>query len=556
MPKRLQQEDLSSVVDVVRQSPDGARVSEIAEALKSRAPRRTIQYWLRSLVDERRLIKEGEKRGARYRLPAAAEAQKEAAARQTAAAEEKPEEITVPLSAESKETREYLRQPSGARKAVGYNRRFLDSYRPNTSSYLSPKERAHLAEVGKTKTEVEAAGTYAKQILNRLLIDLSWNSSRLEGNTYSLLDTRRLIEFGEEAQGRNRLEAQMILNHKEAIAFLVSAADEIGFNRYTILNLHGILAQNLLSDEASAGRLRRIAVGIEKSAFHPLEVPQLIEECFNQVLATAQAIHDPFEQSFFAMVQLPYLQPFDDVNKRVSRLAANIPFIKGNLSPLSFTGVPRSTYTDAMLGVYELNKVDLLKDTFIWAYERSAERYAAVRQSLGEPNPFRQRHREALRQLVGDVVRRHMGRKEATAYITDWLNSNVGLEERGKFREMAESDLLSLHEGNFARLQVRPSEFAAWQVVWENKELAFPAPEERYDIERGVVVFWGIDRDKRIRCAISQEALDDHFHGDNRNKIAVFRENLAAIEEIARRKYLSGRVEPDGTVLIRTADIA
>ena len=81
---------------------------------------------------------------------------------------------------------------------------------------------------------------------------------------------------------------------------------------------------------------------------------------------------------------------------------------------------------------------------------------------------------------MGDVVRRHLTRKEATAYIAESLNSNVAVDERGKFREMAESDLLSLHEGNFARLGVRPSEFAAWQVVWENKELTFPAPEERY----------------------------------------------------------------------------
>jgi hypothetical protein len=318
----------------------------------------------------------------------------------------------------------------------------------------------------------------------------------------------------------------MILNHKDAIAFLVSAADEIGFNRYTILNLHGILAQNLLPDEAAPGRLRRIAVGIEKSAFHPLEVPQL-----------------------------PYLQPFDDVNKRVSRLGANIPFIKGNLSPLSFTGVPRSSYTDAMLGVYELNKVDLLKDIFIWAYERSAERYAAVRQSLGDPDPFRQRYREALRQIAGDVVRGKMNRKAAAAYIAEWVKDNVIADEREMFREMAESDLLSLHEGNFARLQVRPSEFAVWQVAWENKDLAFPAPEEKYDTERDVVVFWGLDRDQRIRCAISREALDDHFHGNSRNKLEVFRENRPAIEEIARRKYLFGHVEPDGTVLIRTADI-
>ena len=505
MPRNVRRNDLDLVVDIVRQSTDGARRSDIAKALKD-VPQRTLQYWLKTLVDDERLMQEGKGPAARYRLRGAIVKPEETVAQQAGSDEEKPEEAVVPLSAESKKIRDYLRQPSAARKAVGYNREFLDSYRPNTTFYLTQKERAHLAEVGKTQTGVAAAGTYAKQILNRLLIDLSWNSSRLEGNTYSLLDTRRLIEFGEEAQGRNRLEAQMILNHKDAIEFLVSEADEIGFNRHTILNLHGILAQNLLPDEAAAGRLRRIAVGIEKSAFHPLKVPQLIEECFNQVLATAQAIHDPFEQSLFAMVQLPYLQPFDDVNKPVSRLAANIPFIKANLSPLSFTDVQRSTYTDAILGVYEVNKVDLLKDVFIWAYERSAERYAAVRQSLGDPDPFRQRHRQALRQLVGDVVRRHMNRKEASAFIAEWVNSNVAADERDRFREMAESDLLNLHEGNFARLHVRPSEFAAWQVAWENKELIFPAPEERYDTSRDVVEFWGQDRTRRIRCSISREA--------------------------------------------------
>ena len=113
---------------------------------------------------------------------------------------------------------------------------------------------------------------------NRLLIDLSWNSSRLEGNTYSLLDTKRLIDFGEEAEGKEQVEAQMILNHKDAIEFLVGSAEEIGFNRHTILNLHALLANNLLADPEATGRLRQIAVGIEKSAFHPLEVPQLIEE--------------------------------------------------------------------------------------------------------------------------------------------------------------------------------------------------------------------------------------------------------------------------------------
>ncbi|MDE2562845.1 MAG: Fic family protein, partial [Sphingomonadales bacterium] len=302
--------------------------------------------------------------------------------------------------------------------------------------------------------------------LNRLLIDLSWNSSRLEGNTYSLLDTRRLIDFGQEAEGKQRLEAQMILNHKDAIEFLIGEADEIGFNRYTILNLHALLANNLLANPQAAGSLRRIGVGIERSVFLPLEVPQRIEECFDQILATANAISDPFEQAFFMMVQLPYLQPFDDVNKRVSRLSANIPLIKGNLAPLSFEGVPRQTYTDAVLGVYELNKVALLRDVFIWAYERSADRYAAVRQSLGEPDPFRLQHREALRDVIHTVVTGRMDRKAAAAHIDGWSAANIVEAERGQFREIAEDELLGLHEGNFARYQVRPGEFAAWREIW------------------------------------------------------------------------------------------
>jgi len=111
----------------------------------------------------------------------------------------------------------------------------------------------------------------------------------------------------------------MILNHKDAIEFL-GAAEEIGFNRYTILNLHALLANNLLADPTAVGRLRYIAVGIERSTFHPLEVPQLIEENFNQILATAAAVTDPFEQAFFVMVQLPYLQPSRLCARRASAM--------------------------------------------------------------------------------------------------------------------------------------------------------------------------------------------------------------------------------------------
>ena len=471
MPKQIDEKDNETILSAVARHPDGASREQIARELLRKLAVRTLQFRLRNLVKARRLEMEGVGRGVRYHLPAVAA--------EPSAGKTEPAEATnvVPVSRAGAAIQKYLNRPVEARKPVGYNRAFLDSYRPNASFYLSAEERARLSEIGTRHIAAAAAGTYAKQILNRLLIDLSWNSSRLEGNTYSLLDTRRLIEFGQEAAGRDRLEAQMIINHKDAIEFLVNAADEIGFNRHTILNLHAILANNLLADPSAAGRLRHIAVGIERSTFQPLAVPQQIEEYFDQVLATAAAIGDPYEQSFFVMVQLPYLQPFDDVNKRVSRLSANIPFIQHNLSPLSFAGVERKLYNEAILGVYEMNDTALLKDVFLWAYERSAQQYAAVRQSLGEPDPFRFKHRGAMREVIAEIVRSRLDRKAASAFLTQWTDANIDDDERERFREMAESDLLGLHEGNFARFQIRPTQFAAWRDVWSGKSATKIAAE-------------------------------------------------------------------------------
>ena len=460
MARRIPEKDLQAIIDVLTGYRGGLSAKQLHEELGGAMALRTLQYRLKHLVENSRLVQEGEARAVRYRIPIE---------RETRGAVEKPGEQPIPISKAGKEIRKYVRQAPGSREPVGYDRAFLDSYRPNETFYLSDEERVRLHEIGKPKIGEQPAGTYARQIFGRLLIDLSWNSSRMEGNTYSLLDTRRLIDFGQAAKGKDRLETQMILNHKDAIEFLVTEANEIGFNRQTILNLHAMLANNLLPDREAPGRLRRIAVGIAGSAFHPLEVPQRIEECFDQILASANAIEDPFEQAFFVMVQIPYLQPFDDVNKRVSRLSVNIPLIKANLSPLSFQDVPNDVYTQAVLGVYELRQIELLKDVFIWAYGRSTARYTAVRQSLGEPDPMRLRYRDQLREIIGSVVRRTMGRKDATIHIAQWADDNIVADDCEAFREMAETELLSLHEGNFARYWIRPSEYQAWQEVWSSE---------------------------------------------------------------------------------------
>ena len=464
MAKRDSEEDFKAIEEAVQQHPDGMTAQQIHDALKSAPPRRTLQSRLKALVDSGRLVRDSSGRWARYRMVVVTKLAMKARAglpRATFHLE------ALPLLSEvGVEIREQIRRPLLARHPVGYERGFLETYRPNHTFYLSQAERDRLRELGTPNHSEQAAGTYARKILDRLLIDLSWNSSRLEGNTYSLLETKRLIEWGRAAEGKERIETQMILNHKDAIEFLVDGAEEIGFNRHTILNLHALLANNLLGDPDAAGRLRHGPVGIGGSVFHPLEVPQLIEECFEQILDTASAIADPFEQSFFVLVQLPYLQPFDDVNKRVSRLAANIPLLKWNLSPLSFIDVPQDIYTEGLLGVYELNRTQLLRDVFLLACERSAARYAAVRQSLGEPDPFRMQHRENLREVVGAVVRGAMDQDQANSHINAWTSERIDQQERGRFREIVERELMGLHEGNFARYSIRPSEFAAWQAVW------------------------------------------------------------------------------------------
>ena len=463
MPKRISEPELDAILTAVAAHPEAVRVSAIRARLPYALPPRMLQRRLALLVEQKRLIAEGQRKGRRYRIPVAKSGEGNLAG---GSAVFEAGEVYVRISPEAEAAKQAIRAPIQIRQPVGYQRAFLDDYRPNVTYYLPAQMRQRLLDMGGPPDGGRPAGTYARTIYSRLLIDLSWNSSRLEGNTYSLLETERLLELGEAAEGKDVLEAQMILNHKAAIELLVNQADEIGFNRYTILNLHTLLADNLLADPQACGRLRRIPVGIAGTVYHPLAVPQLIEECFEQILDTAAAITDPFEQAFFGLVHLAYLQGFEDVNKRVSRLAANIPLIRGNLCPLSFVDVPERAYVDGVLAIYELNRVELLRDVFVWAYQRSSGRYSAVRQSLGEPDPFRLRYRALIAEVVARVVRREMGKQAATALARQRAAEQVSPADQARFIEVVETELMSLHEGNIARYRLRPAEYEAWRQGW------------------------------------------------------------------------------------------
>lgn len=458
----MHHDTITTQLDVLRQAiaahPQGIDAHALLRQTDLGLQQRTLQRRLALLVEQGHIGVQGKARAMRY-VPMTSSTVVQASAPPPAmpyAAQP-----YIPISPEAQAIQTYVRQPRHLRTPVAYRTEFLAAYHPNSTHYLPAKLRAQLHDMGRSPAQQTPAGTFAKDILSRLLIDLSWASSQLEGNTYSRLDTARLIELGQTAEGKDALETQMILNHKQAIEFLVHAPEAATVCPDTLFALHALLSDGLLPEPAMCGRIRSRAVEIGGSVYLPAALPQLLEELFTAVVNIAAEIEDPFEQAFFLMVHLPYLQPFEDVNKRVSRLAANIPFIRHNLCPLSFIDVPQQAYVDAIIGVYELNQVDLLRDVFAWAYARSCQQYVAVQQTLVPPDILRLRYRKALGEVVAAIVR---GRKSASeAHVQALLPPEVQPEDRVRFIQLVMTELAGLHAGNAVRFGLRPLELLDWQ---------------------------------------------------------------------------------------------
>ena len=370
----------------------------------------------------------------------------------------------IPLAPQSKKLLSYLSKSVQARIPTGYNQDFLRSYEPNKTQYLSATQVIELQKAGQVEDTVRPAGTYARNILNRLLIDLSWNSSRLEGNTYSLLETQRLIELGENAAGKDATEAQMILNHKEAIEYIIELVDEEKLSSQMVRSIHALLSENLLGDSSASGRVRQIAVGISGTTYIPLENPHVLTECFDLFIQKVNLIEDPFEQSFFSLVQLSYLQAFEDVNKRTARLVANVPLIKKNLKPLSFTDVSQEAYVKSLLGIYEKNDVSLLRDLYVWAYKRSSQRYSAIQQAMGEPNLLKLKYRSMIHEIIRTIILEKIEGKQVVSKVRNLIEAlELPATDATALFQIIETEILSLHDGNIARFKIRPSAFQEWK---------------------------------------------------------------------------------------------
>ena len=444
--------ELSRIIEILRERKTGLNRMAIGKAYRTRysveLPERTLQRRLERLVVDGKVLPDGESRRTIYR--------------HADASGEPPIAGSVPkLSAQGVRLRGLVRRSIGDREPVGYDVEWLRSYTPGKTWYLSKAERAQLREAGRTPEDDRPGGTFARDILGRLLIDLSWASSRLEGNTYTRLDTQNLLEFGQKAEGKDASETQMILNHKAAIEYIVDVATDEEIRLATILALHALLSENLLDDASDEGSLRERPVEIGGSSYTPTAIPQLIAEAFRRIVETLNAIPDPFEQALFAMTHLAYLQPFIDVNKRTSRLVANLCLIRANMCPLTFVGADEEWYLLGTLAVYEHRRTELLRDFFLPAYRHSAAKYRVVKGSVPTPDLIRLRYRDQLREVVRTIVR--SGVAPNTRLARDYsVRIDVSEEDRERFAELVMELLLSLNEGSAARYGLRPSEFRSW----------------------------------------------------------------------------------------------
>ena len=354
--------------------------------------------------------------------------------------------------------RSHLKTPYNLRAPAFHRKGFLDCYVPDRTFYLGDSERLRLLEAGSPMTPLPA-GTYARRILEQLLVDLSWASSRMEGNTYDMLETERLIRFGEEASAKDRKESVMILNHKEAIQYVVNNLAEITVSGMDLVGIHALLADGLLIDPAMAGRLRQMPVGISDSSYRPLDDSFAIEDEFRILLDKAVAIADPFEQSFFLLVHIPYLQAFADVNKRTSRVAANIPLLKSGLAPLSFTTMDDQAYLDGLLGVYELNNVSLLRQLYVDAYLTSARNYVVLRAEVDSPDKASLVYRDFVRAAVRRNVLEWQGfRRDRTLAMA--VEAGIPVDDRENLANYIEREIGGLHDGNAIRYRLTAREIA------------------------------------------------------------------------------------------------
>lgn len=260
------------------------------------------------------------------------------------------------------------------------SRKILDKYNPSifesfksvplfTKSEITLLDKLTASYQKKIK---DISATNYKREFERLMIELSWKSSQIEGNTYDLLDTEQLLKYNIAAPNHTQEEAVMLLNHKAAIEYTRENADlfnQLAINK--IIDIHTLLTQKL----GIAKSIRNRQVRITGTKYTPPDNQFVIEEAVENLCKSVNDVENVFEKALRALLLISYIQPFDDGNKRTARLTANALLMAANKCPLSYRSISPSEYKKAILLFYEMNNVQAFKKIFIDQYRFAVENY-------------------------------------------------------------------------------------------------------------------------------------------------------------------------------------
>jgi len=248
----------------------------------------------------------------------------------------------------------------------------FDTLKGNIFTEDETKKLHALHTTFQAKFEKIKSPTLIAKEFQRIMIEFSWKSSQIEGNTYSLLDTELLIKENKKAQGKTESETTMILNHKKVFEDVLENKNSFAvLTKAQIEHLHSVLTKGL----GITKNLRSAPVGITGTNYKPLDNVFQIEEAIEKMISLINAKEDFFEKAFLSLALLSYIQPFEDGNKRTARMVSNAILLAYNTTPISYRAINEVEYKKAALLFYEINNLAYFKEVFMRQYEFAVENY-------------------------------------------------------------------------------------------------------------------------------------------------------------------------------------
>lgn len=338
-----------SILNFIKENPSSSS-KEIHEGVIEKLGYATVKRILQNLLIENLLVISGKGKGTKYNLSPTFE-------------------LLHPIVIEN-----YFQKEIDERKIYNSFNFSLIKETLTSVSLFTESENNQLSELQnqyRFKSSQLSENEY-KNALERLAIDLSWKSSQIEGNTYSLLETERLIKEKETTAGKTKDEATMLLNHKEVLDFIIANPTFVTpLTISTIESIHSILINELNVDR----NIRKHTVGISGTNYKPLDNEFQIKEALEDMCIITNKLENVFEKALLSLVLISYIQPFSDGNKRTARIVSNAILINNNYCPLSFRTVNSIDYKKAMLIFYEQNNISAMKDIFIDQFEFAVKTY-------------------------------------------------------------------------------------------------------------------------------------------------------------------------------------